>query len=221
GYSGGSTHVGRYVVTETIDMANANQMYVASHVHYISVSEASETITKLVDTYENPPLAPWDPPNWRVATELGITADPTATFFTQNNGQRTTQYKQYFFPNIGDPEESWDDFIDAWTGTTGQFGQDGPQLDGIIDLFADSGYLVVCYGALQYDTGTVDAPSVYLIEALRATKLRDEDFSEDPTDLFTPIRVMYENAASPYEITSFSPHTNPCNPDDVCEGCDP
>ena len=184
------------------------------------MAEGAETIKKLVglDPYTS---EPWNLPNWRAATELGITADPAHQWFTQFNSQRTTQYKQYFFPNIGDPIESWDDYIDAWAGTSGQFGSGGPQVDAIIDLLADAGYVAVCYSALQYDTGTVNAPSVYLIEALRATKLRDEDFSEDPTELFTPIRVMYENAASPYEIASFSPHSTSCDPDDVCEGCDP
>jgi hypothetical protein len=212
-------YIGYRLTDRLTEWANENQMYFSMHIHYIAVEDATEAINKLVDTYGTPG-SPWDTPNWRISTEIGATADFDNIFFTANNDANYTEYKRYFFDFDGHPSQYWEVFVEAWED--GQFFGD-VEFDTVFDLLAASDFGALCYSAAQFDPGSEGNPSPYLIEALRATQLRLPQYThpDNRTNFFTPLKGYYETAGSPYEITSFAPHDEACNEDDVCEDCDP
>jgi len=79
------------------------------------------------------------------------------------------------------------------------------------------GFAAVCYGpTLQGE----QLNGVFAIAALRATNIFDLDDIREPNE-FTPIRWLYESAASPYQMiySFFKPHDDAVDPDHVAPPC--
>jgi hypothetical protein len=211
-----------YLVTELSDWCNTNRAYYSMHVHYFTVAEAVEAIKKLgaVSPYTSPP---WITPMGRISTEVGAKADFDHNWWSDDNNANIEEHQRYFFTGDGDPSDTWEAFVTAWMtdDNPGQWGGNGPEFDTVFGAFDDAGFNAICYGALQYSIGTYGNPSPHLIEALRATKVREDDFFEDEneTDRFTPLADDYETYGATYKISSFEPHNDSCNTDHTCPGC--
>jgi len=213
------------VVTKVSAMCNANQMYFAQHVHYESMAEATEGIAKLIDTYQGAG-APWPVPEWRICTEVGAKANIDHGWWTSQNFRNLNEYRKFYFENIGDPEfyDYWEEFVEAFAGIdpeeAGQF-DDGIELDTVFAALADAEVAAVCHTALQYQIGSLGNPDKHLIEALRATLLRDPENMTEEDWLFTPVAYWYAAAGAPYKIDEFNPHPATCNECQTCPGCCP
>ncbi len=215
----------RYTVTEVAEWCNAYGAHFGLHVHYAKVVDALTAIAYLVDDAG----APWDVPKYRLATEVGAKADflgddwwaevepefdPHSKFVIHN---------QFFFGTV-DPEEKWEEFIERWEGFSDNFddvAEPGFRVDDVMAAFDDAGFTGICWTALQYDVGSEIKPSQFLVEGIRATKLRHGGLTNDP-DRFTPIADAYltaVNAAPGFKILNFAPHPEPCDTKMTCPGC--
>lgn len=222
GYDCENNPVGCNVVSRVSETCNANQMYIAQHMHYEVVSHVQQTIDKLTGT-GNFTSPPWDVPNWRVCTELGAAADFGHGWWSTPTPYWFNQYKDYFFENRDAPDFFWEEFIERWAGIgelNGQF-TDGIELDSVLNSLATGGFVTACHSALQFDSGTEAAPSRHQVEGLRATQLIDPENMTKRQYLFTPASDWYldQYAAPAHKIQSFNPHPNSCDPSHTCPGC--
>ena len=220
GYDDDET-TGYYIVSNTIDMCNRNQMYAALHVHYKTYQDAVDEIEMLTGTgsHQN---EPWDLPNWTVATEVGTTADFNDGWWTANNRENLEEFLSYFFTGHGTPSDYYEDFVSDFISATGQYDETGgPQLDDVFNLLATTGFTAVCYSTLQYDIGTASQPSQFLIEALRGNKVRSTlmFYPGNRTNLYTPLKTEYETIADTYDLGTFTPHPCACATTETCPGC--
>ncbi len=220
-----SNNHGRYLVTTVSNWCNDNQVYFALHNHYTSVTDATDAITKLVDTYSGSG-APWDVPNWRISTELGARADFSHDWWSLNDDANRREFARFFLTGDGDPSETYESFVGGWLSDgDGQWDGNGAGLDTVFDTYAESGFAAACWSALQWQTGTTwDTLSPYLIEGLRANQVRnDPDFfqSGNYTNRFTPLMDAYidEDAGGAYSINNFLPHEEGCDVEEVCPEC--
>ncbi len=220
--------VGRYLTTKVSEMCNANQMYFAMHIHYETVQNAEYAIKRLVGAtgHTNPP---WDVPNWRICTEIGAPAYFDHEWWSDLVGPppgtpNAAEHWRFFDDSHGDPQfySTWDSLVRAFAGDGQQSGQftDGIQLDTVFGYLAQAGFAAVCHTALQYHIGeSIFSQDRHLIEGIRATKVRDTAWLEDPTTRFTPVKGWYEAAGAGYKIEGFNPHPDPCDPSHTCPGC--
>jgi len=217
-----SGYTGFYVTDHVTEWANANQMYTDLHVHYTTVAQAFETIQKLVDTYDGDG-SPWEVPDYKIAGEVGTTADfgedgwwgePNPNLPGISN---LTSHARYF-SGTSDPPELWENFINRWKSSS-DFWQPSEGVTGfgvteVLDELMGSEFSAVCWTCLQFGT----APnSKFFVEALRANRLRDDEFTNEP-DGFTPLKDAYTTAGAGYYIDeNFEPHTHcPCDEEIMC-----
>ncbi len=229
----GTNNAGRYLTTEVAEWCNANQAYFSMHVHYNQVQPALEAIQRLVDETG----APWDVPNWRISTEVGAMADfpreghAGDAWWTEEpvEGFSNFDIHNMFFWGTTNPPmgESWEDFIDRWELESRHFGTQWQQDPGfrIDDLFAefnDAGFVGLCWSTLQWDTGSEEFPSRFLVEALRAVRVRDDEAlfeSGNYLNRYTPLKSALETHGATYRISNFAPHAYGCDENEVCPGC--
>lgn len=232
GYDCQNNPVGCYLVSDVSEWCNANQMYFSMHVHYETVAEATEAVEKLVDSYSGNG-APWDVPNWRICTEVGSRATSHSwwnanTFEEGPTNTNINQFRRFFFvlDPPADPVPTYEEFVTEWSGlgtqSTGQWGSAGPQLDTVFDAFADAGFAGVCWSTHQWDKGTEEFPSVFLIEALQANGVLEDDYfgQYNEENRYTPLMTLFESAGADHAMSTFTPHAFGCDFADVCPGCE-
>lgn len=222
---------GRYITTETINLCNRHNMYFSMHVHYQTVALAEESIKKLVDTWETPPAAPWDVPEFKVATEWGPMADfPNPpnhqgdTWWTSGTPFTNQVIYQRFFFGSTDPGESWDSFVGRWEDDSQSFGDEtqefpGFRFDDVLDYFDVAGFTAVCYGpSLQHSPGdNPNIPDAFNVAGLCTNHVRP--VLEEP--YFSSLRTRYQNAVSNggFVITPFDPHEEAVSTSETCPDC--
>ncbi|MCC6906715.1 MAG: hypothetical protein IT430_02125 [Phycisphaerales bacterium] len=217
---------GYYVTDQVSQWANSNQMYTALHVHYITVAQGLETIQKLVDTYQGAG-SPWDVPNWRMATEVGTKADfpdpahnyTGDTWWNEGTPSRTVVHNE-FFKEGGEPGMLWEEFISDWEDFSDHFASTGFGVDDVLAEFADAEFAAVCWSCLQFGSHTEQTPSPFFVEALRADKLTDDEFTNEP-NRFTPLKSAYVTEGAAYYIDDlvFTPHSCACDSEYTCPDC--
>ncbi|MCL4199135.1 MAG: hypothetical protein KJZ69_16725 [Phycisphaerales bacterium] len=128
-----------------------------------------------------------------------------------------------FFPGEGNPAQTYEAFVETWL-EDGQGQWDGNReavVASVFDAFADAEFVGLCWSALQWDQGTFENPSHFLIEALRADGVRSPlMFNQgNGANRYTPLKDDYVTAGGTYRITDFAPHAHGCDESEVCPGC--
>lgn len=217
-----SGYVGYYLTDTVTSWANENQMYFSMHTHYFTVAEAIEAIQKLVDTYDGAG-SPWDVPNWRISTEVGAKADFVGDeWWDEGEPQSNKDIHNEFFEEQGEPGMLWEDFIGDWEEFSDHFASTGFGIDNVLDEFADSKFAAVCWSCLQFGShNPPDYPSPFYVGAIRANRLTDDEFTNDP-DKFTPMKSDYVTHGAGFYIddTVFTPHDCPCDVEHTCPDCE-
>ncbi len=214
---------GRYITTETINLCNRHNMYFSMHVHYQTVAQAQESIEKLTDS-GNWTNAPWDVPEFKVATEWGPQADfTTDQWWLVDQNANTIAYQRFFFGST-DPGESWDSFVGRWEDDSQSFGDEtqefpGFRFDDVLDYFDVAGFTAVCYGpSLQHSPGdNPNIPDAFNVAGLCTNHVRP--VLEEP--YFSSLRTRYQNAVSNggFVITPFDPHEEAVSTSETCPDC--
>ncbi|MCL4198281.1 MAG: hypothetical protein KJZ69_12415 [Phycisphaerales bacterium] len=193
-------HTGRYVTTQTSAWCNANQMYFDLHAHYISVSDATNPIEKLTDTYTGGGSAPWDVPNWLACLEVGPRVNASSAWAEANQGE----FEE--FMACGEPSyEDWADFVDSWENAQ-WFGQPDFGLESALAALAAVNFTVACYGPTVQ---TQVQNGIYDMAAIRATNVCSELIQA--TNRFTELKTVYQDEAYSYLIANFQPHPAACS----------
>lgn len=168
-------------------------------------------------------VPPWDVPNWRISTEVGARADFDDEWWSAGGNANRDEFARYFFDDDGPPSQTYEAFVEDWLeDVNGQWGGDREAVvASVFSAFADAEFVGLCWSALQWDQGTFENPSHFLIEALRADGVRSPlMFNQgNGANRYTPLKDDYVTAGGTYRITDFAPHAYGCDESEVCPGC--
>ena len=142
------------------------------------------------------------------------------------------EFAKYVNEDGNDPFRNWELFVGSTNNQDkgfelAQYGSTGFQMVDILTDLKDKGYTAVCYGPV---TQGANAANTFNVAALIATQVSTDVVDNGGTpsnsyiqddDRYTPLRALYENAASSFILanTVFMPHAQPCDSTKTCPGC--